>query len=603
VARNLPNPLERRTIQWAAIYSDNGNIDYNAIKGFAAEAPTFSSPGFYKTRLEQSLVKHLAPGAEVIKQLAGSVPNTIDAQIALAAAYRDAGQTDRATRLAHSIWVDNFLDKPSEDKVLAQLGSLLTRADHWARVVHLLMNDRASGTDRLLAKLSPAQKSLAVAGSAVARSASNAQALLDKVDPSMRGSALHLFMAAQQARAGGKYDKAVKLLDAAKGTLPDSAQWWYERRTLVRQLLGTGDAKLAYRAAAGYSHGPDGRLVEAHFHAGWIALSFLHDPKTAVQHFTKMQALSTLPDSLTQADFWLGKAYAALGDKAAATAAYTSAARYGTLYYGLLARAELGMKGVEMRGLPAWQSSQAAFDANEIVRAVRLLSVNGQTDLAQPLLRNFASDLNDGGQLLLAARLAQSINAHHLAISIADIADQRGTPLDLFSFPKDGLPANAQLASIDKAAIYAIARQESRFQIDAVSSSGALGLMQLMPATAKETAGKMGVSYSQSRLTTDPGYNAALGSTYLAGQLQRFSGSLVLAAAAYNAGGGNAAKWIAAYGDPRASNVDAVTWVELIPFEETRSYVRKVLGNYIVYRSRLGNSDMTLEQALKRITS
>jgi soluble lytic murein transglycosylase len=75
----------------------------------------------------------------------------------------------------------------------------------------------------------------------------------------------------------------------------------------------------------------------------------------------------------------------------------------------------------------------------------------------------------------------------------------------------------------------------------------------------------------------------------------------VLAAAAYNAGGGNASKWIAAYGDPRAANVDAVTWVELIPFEETRRYVRKVLGNYVVYRARLGHPDITIEQALKRI--
>ncbi|MDB5562581.1 MAG: lytic transglycosylase protein, partial [Hyphomicrobiales bacterium] len=365
--------------------------------------------------------------------------------------------------------------------------------------------------------------------------------------------------------------------------------------------LADGNPKLAYKAAAGYVHGPDGRLVEAHFHAGWIALSFLHDPKTAALHFEKMRTLSTLSESVTQADFWLGRARAAMGDKAGAKAAYTAAARYGTLYYGLLARGELGVKGVEMRGLPSSQASQAAFDSNEIVRAVRLLSANGQNAMAEPLLSNFANGLTNGGELLLAARLAQAIDAHHLAISIADIADQRGTPLDLFSFPKDGLPANAQLASIDKAAIYAIARQESRFKVDAISVSGARGLMQLMPATAKETAGKMGISYSQSRLTSDPAYNAALGSTYLASQLQRFDGSLVLAAAAYNAGGGNAAKWIAAYGDPRAANVDAVTWVELIPFEETRRYVRKVLGNYVVYRARLGNSYITIEQALKRI--
>jgi len=203
--------------------------------------------------------------------------------------------------------------------------------------------------------------------------------------------------------------------------------------------------------------------------------------------------------------------------------------------------------------------------------------------------------------MVLAARLAQSIGAHQVAITIAETAEQRGAPMDLFSFPKDGLPQNAALAAIDKAAVYAITRQESRFQVDAVSSAGARGLMQLMPGTAKETAAKVGVDYSASRLVTDGAYNALLGSTYLAAQLNRFNGSLVLAAAAYNAGAGNASKWISAYGDPRSDKVDPVVWVELIPFQETRKYVQRVLGNYLVYRTRLGDSGMTLIDALRKI--
>ena len=173
-------------------------------------------------------------------------------------------------------------------------------------------------------------------------------------------------------------------------------------------------------------------------------------------------------------------------------------------------------------------------------------------------------------------------------------------PLDLFNFPKDGMPAD-QFASVDSAAVYAIARQESRFDIDVVSSAGAQGLMQLMPGTAKDTARKIGLEYSKSRLTTDAGYNALLGSTYLAAQLQRYEGSLVLAAAAYNAGPGNANKWIKTYGDPRSDSVDPVVWVELIPLEETRKYVKRVLGNYIVYRARLGAGEMSIGDALRRI--
>ena len=226
------------------------------------------------------------------------------------------------------------------------------------------------------------------------------------------------------------------------------------------------------------------------------------------------------------------------------------------------------------------EAAETAFENNQLVRAVRLFADNGQKEMAVPLLGSFANSFKTGGELVLAARLAQPLDAHHLAISIADAAERRGFPLDLFNFPKDGLPSK-QLASMDKAAIYAIARQESRFQVDAVSSAGARGLMQLMPGTAKETAGKIGVSYSQSRLTSDGEYNALLGSTYLKGQLDSFNGSLVLAT-------GRLQRWRRerkevdqhvrrpAFRSHRPGRMGGV-----ILFQETLGkYVQRVVGNY-----------------------
>lgn len=599
-AKAIPSDLERRTVQWAAIYFGGGDVDYTSVLRFSADAPEFANTSVFKTRLEQALTK-ADPGADtVIKVLGGAMPNTIDAQIALARAYVEAGKTDRATRIAQSIWTENFLDRESEDKVLKALGKLIDRKTHWARAVHLMMHDRASAVERLLEFMTPAQKSLAVARNAVSRNAKNAKKLLDSVDPSMQSHPVFLFSRAQRARQFELWDDAIAWLNKAKGDAPDAAEFWYERRTLIRQLLSKDDARRAYLAAAHYTDGPEGRLVEARFHAGWIALAFLKEPSAAIPQFEQMAALSTLPDSVTQANYWLGRARLAAGDKAGAKAAYTAAAQHGTIYYGILARAELGLADVELRGMPEWKSSEAAFEQRDLVRAVRLLAENGQETMAKPLLRSFAFSFKAGGELVLAARLAQQIKAHDLAIAIADTADKRGSPLDLFSFPKDGLPSD-KLASVDKAAVYAITRQESHFRADAISSVGARGLMQLMPETAKETAKKVGVEYSSHRLTSDPAYNALLGSTYLANQLQRFEGSLVLAAAAYNAGGGNAAKWVEAFGDPRADNVDPVIWVELIPFQETRNYVKRVLGNYVVYQARLGHDEVGIRQALRRI--
>lgn len=599
-ARGLPNDVERRTVQWASIYFNAGKVDYQSVARFAADAPGFSSASVYRTRLEQSLLEAEPANAAVIETLGGTTPNTIDAQIRLAMAYLADGQSERATGMARALWTENFLTTEQEALVLDKLGSLLDRDTHWARAMHLMMHDRARGSERLIPFLTAGQKSLVVARAAVSRKDADAKARLDSVDAAYQDNPVFIFSRVQRARQFELWESAADWLDKVQGELPDAAEWWYERRLLVRQMLDAGEPALAYRVAAGYTHGPEGRLVEARFHAGWIALSFLDDAASAKTQFTGMAELSTLPDTVSQANYWLARANLALGDVAGAEAAYKAAARYGTVYYGLLARAELGENGVAIRPLPAWQDSQTLFEGNEIVRAVRLLAANGHKNWAVPLLRNYGLELKSAGELLLAARLAQEIGAHHLAIAIADTADRQGIALDLFSFPKDGLPADARLAA-DRAAVYAVARQESMFQVDALSSVGARGLMQLMPGTAEETARKVGVDYSPSRLVTDASYNALLGSTYLGAQLDRYGGSLVLAAAAYNAGPGNANKWIKAYGDPRADNIDPVVWVELIPFQETRKYVQRVLGNYLVYRERLGDSGMTLKQALRSI--
>ena len=599
-ARNLPNAIERRTLQWAAIQFHAGAIPYTDIQAFAAEAPDFAPASLFQTRLEQSLTKAQPAASAVVAALGQVSPSTVAAQILLAQSLLNAGQSERATALARQVWIENFLTEEQEAEVLGTLGALIDRPSHWARAMHLMMHDRAKGSERLLSMLTPAQQSLVVARAAVSRDAPDAKALLDKVDPSLHDNPVYLFSRAQRARQFELWQSAVDWLNKAPADLPDAAEWWSERRALMRQLLDAGEPKLAYAAAAGYMHGPEGRLVEARFAAGWIALSFLDYAAAAKSQFTAMTELATLPDTMSQANYWLARAELKLGETEPARQAFTAAASHPTVYYGQLAREALGETGVALRPLPVAQPSTVLFEANPVIRAVRLLADNGEADKAVPLLRQYAERPENSAKLVLAARVAKEIAAPQLAISIAAIADRAGTPLDAYAFPKEVQVAEADLAA-DRAAVFAIMRQESMFQLDAVSPVGARGLMQLMPGTAEEVAKKVGVAYSPSRLVSDGTYNALLGSTYLATQLSRYDGSLVLAAAAYNAGPGNANKWIAAYGDPREPNVDPVVWVELIPFQETRKYVQRVLGNYLVYREQLGESHMSMPQALRRI--
>ena len=126
--------------------------------------------------------------------------------------------------------------------------------------------------------------------------------------------------------------------------------------------------------------------------------------------------------------------------------------------------------------------------------------------------------------------------------------------------------------------------------------------MQLMPATAKQVAGQLGMQHTNSRLTSDPDYNIALGSAYMRELLDRFNGSYVLAIAAYNAGPGRVREWLQTNGDPRAEGTDVVDWIELIPIYETRNYVQRVMEAVHVYRARMnaGSAKLLLEEDLRR---
>ena len=160
---------------------------------------------------------------------------------------------------------------------------------------------------------------------------------------------------------------------------------------------------------------------------------------------------------------------------------------------------------------------------------------------------------------------------------------------DVRQAEQDMVSANANIAGSGKALAYAIARQESAFNPAAVSPADARGLLQLLPSTAKGVAARHGIAYAPEKLTRDAGFNATLGAHYLGEQIDAFGGSYILTFIAYNAGPRKVPEWIERYGDPRGKSIDEVVdWIERIPFPETRNYVMRVMENYQVYKSRLG---------------
>jgi soluble lytic murein transglycosylase len=233
-----------------------------------------------------------------------------------------------------------------------------------------------------------------------------------------------------------------------------------------------------------------------------------------------------------------------------------------------------------MASLAIAPAVRAAFDQRETVRAVRFLGRINDWQDQTAFVRQIAADATSDTDHVLAAELSKSINRPDLGVMVGRSALTNGlSDYSAAGFPTVPVPAGYE---DNWTIIHAISRQESQFDRAAVSHAGARGLMQLMPATAREQSGKIGLNYDQAALTSDPNLSIMLGSSYFQ-RIYANYGSYPLAIAAYNAGGGNVNKWLRANGDPRTSAVDIVDWIEAIPYQETRNYVQRVIENAVVY--------------------
>ena len=392
---------------------------------------------------------------------------------------------------------------------------------------------------------------------------------------------------------------------------PDKAdgnvrEWWRQRDDLARWALENGKARLAYDLASQHGFSSEKnrqQYAEAEWLSGWIALRALNQPKIAFQHFSNMAKASTAVVSKARYAYWAGRALDAQGDKEQAKALYKVAAQYGTTFYGQVAALDrYGDVQISVpANLPVGAEARQRFAKKDLVRLTRYTHQQGEADLTRKFFLALMETVSSQDEATLAAELATEIGRRDLAVWAGKIGGRQGFVVGRDSYPllRGSLPA-----APDKAYIHAIVRQESGFDPKAKSPAGALGLMQLMPATAASTAKKIGVTTSPDRLVSDPVHNVTLGSALLDTLLARYDESLILTAVGYNAGTGRISQWLDRFGDPRSpsppvlsrmkghNKEDPAHWIALdviesYPFSETRFYIQQVIANAGIYRALL----------------
>ena len=568
----------------------DGHGSWQEYGDFLARNPDWPSLAILRRHAERAMPADL-PAETTLAFFADEPPLSGTGALRLAAALEATGRAEAGADEAVRAWREFSLTPAERAALLDGHGEALAE-HHVERLDMLLWRGLGAEAATMLPLVDDGWRQLAKARSAVRKDVAGLQAEIQAVPAGLLGDpGLAYERYLYRAQKGRWEDAEAYLLGRSTSAeaLGRPDMWMERRANLARQALRRGDVDAAYALAANnFGDARSGAdYADAEWVAGFIALERMDDPAKAVGHFERFRDAVATPISLGRAGYWLGLAHERAGDAAAAQAAWAEGARHQTSFYGQLAAQKAGvpadaaLAGEARR--PDWR--WRPFLRSSVVQAAYLLHLGGDEARATLFLRHAARSLDAEDRAALA-QMAFDIGKPHLGVRMAKDAAADGAILPNQYYPLHDLARGDWPAPTEFA--LAIARQESEFNPRAVSSAGARGLMQLMPATAEEVSGKLGVSYDLSRLTQDPMYNAQLGTAYLSRLLRSYDGSYVLAAAAYNAGPGRVRDWIAAYGDPRAEGADMVIWIESIPFEETRNYVMRVLESLHVYRARLG---------------
>ncbi len=597
VASAQSSSINASIAEWRQLRRD-GNYSFGAYARFLNY--NYDWPG--EAAMRRDAEKAMRPGENaslVLGFYAREKPKSGNGWTRYSDALSSAGRPTEAVDAAKHAWASDDLSAADEAYILGRFGAYLTAQDHDARVDSLLFSKDPADAARLLQWTSPNRRAAFAARIAMQQRSPDAENQFRAAAHRISADAGLLMDRLRYLRDGGNETMARQLAAQPHhfAEKPANPERWYEMLLLLANgAAGDRQWNSAYNIArqlddafpqgtqlSDQAYGVRDNYTSLAWLAGRVALDRLHKPSNAIAMFYRYAQGGKSLQVATKGWYWAGRAALSAGRPGDASAYFQRAAIYPDLFYGQLALERLG------RSVPAPLSpvtvaaadpERTAFNQNRLVQATRTMAYYGNENERMQFVRALAESLKTDKDRTLALEMARQLDRRDLAVWLTRAARNDG---DAF-YVRDAYPTLRSTPRTSWALANGITRQESSFDQNAISWAGARGMMQLMPGTAREQAGKLGIGYDSSRLH-DPDYNVMLGSAYFQRMLNTWDGSVPLAVASYNAGAGNVRKWINAYGDPRTGRVDMIGWIEAIPFSETRGYVQRVIENSVVYDS------------------
>ena len=544
--------------------------------------------------------------SSIIEYFTNNPPLSGFGKLRLAEALLENNQAEKSKSLVKDGFKDAELSKNDLRYFSKIFKKFLTQQDYTLRADYFAYEAKYQDLRDTIEYLNPDYQKLYNARAALftKRSADN---LIAQVPQYLKEDPGLIYDRIKWRRKKARFDDALTLINqSASDSLERNQYLAKERLSIARDKIQDKEFKTAYEILKDHRLKEGSDYAEIEWHLGWLALSFLNQPDAALAHFLKMNAAVSYPISKARAAFWIGKTYKKLGQVNQANTWFKTGSQYGTTFYGQLSHKEIDEKKFSINN--SFKFSEEKYEEfkknNPLAKSVIVLKELNRTKYTKDILRHLGDvDQNKTAEeISMAGLLAQDIERYDFAIQIAKNASYKNLNFLEISYPKIEVPKQIKDQKIlDSSVILALIRQESEFDTSATSRVGAKGLMQIMPATGKLLSKVTNIDFSREKLTRDKDYNLALGSYYIS-DLDDLFGSQYLAFAAYNAGPNRVEKWIKTHGDPRKKQIDAIDFIELIPFHETRNYVQRVSENINVYEylNDPGNATNKIEKILYR---
>lgn len=588
------DPVMAQAIARWKMLTSSDRFLFGDYASFLLSYPGFPEEGKLRAYAERSLARD-NPEPVRIAAFFDRFPPASNAARAQYAIALSALRRPEAARVAIEAWRGGAMSDAAEATLFAQYAPQITPADHDARMNALLWAKAQAQAERQILYVTPAARAVFMARLAAVQGKTPGDLGLDPGPAALSDPGYVYNRVRQMRRGGNSYDAAKLLATRPKlAALPLDPAVWVEELLVTARLA---DASTAVRIASSidetFTPGTDVSKLgfgirDDYTSLMWLggtrALDSLGDARAAAPLFYRYGAAARTPQTRSKGFYWAGRAMTRAGNMAEANRYFELAAIYPEQFYGQLALERLGrpLSGFDKAAsVVPTRSEREAFMAKPLTAAVREVAREADWPVAVRFFREIADQAQTEGDHALVAELARQIGRRDLGVILGNASHVDGFGV----FHKISYPLLPIQGGQNWTMIHAITRQESQFAMNAISHAGARGLMQLMPGTAKEQSLKMGFEYRPQALTTDAGYNIALGDGYFARMMDYYNGSYPLAVAAYNAGPGNVNKFLRANGDPRNGGIDWIEWIEKIPLTETRGYVQHVLENAVVYEA------------------